>query len=166
MRKAVLLGVFLSLFLLTGCDMFRRMAGRPTSDELQLRKMEIDKREKEIELMKLEQARIADSLAILDSVRNLCGNVLDMSELGGVYTTDLTSRYYIVVGAFKRQSNAMMLVEKATNSGYLPVFISFKNGLSAVAVSPTDKLTDALLSLKAVKCEDFCPEDVWILVNN
>lgn len=165
MGKSVLLGVALSLCLFTGCDMFRRMAGRPTSDEIQLRKMEIDRREKEIELMKVEQARIADSLAMLDSVRNLCGNVLNISDLGGVYTTDLSSRYYIVIGAFKRQSNAMMLVEKATEAGYLPVFISFKNGLSAVAVSPSDRLVDALLSLKAVKREDFCPEDVWILVN-
>lgn len=165
MKKSVFVCLVLLVLSVSGCDMFRRMAGRPTSEELELKRMEIARRQKEIELMKIDQKKQADSLAVLDSLRRMCGAVLNVSELGGVYTTALDSRYYVVVGAFRKQGNADALISRVSDAGYLPVSISFRNGLNAVAVAPSDRVSDALLSLKAVKREDFCPEDVWILVN-
>lgn len=85
--------------------------------------------------------------------------------MGGIYTTDLNSAYYIIVGSFKKTSNAETMIRTATAAGYVPVMISCKNGLTAVGVSPADRVEDAMLSLQAVKREDFCPDDVWVLVN-
>ncbi len=165
MRRTVLLALLLSVFVLGGCDMFRKLAGRPTSGEIERRKVEISRRQAEIEAMKVEQKQAADSLALLDSLRSMCSKVKHLEDMGDIYTTDLDARYYIIVGSFRKGSNAEAMIKATTAAGYLPVLISFSNGLSAVGVSPTCRLEDALLSLKAVKKEDFCPSDVWVLVN-
>lgn len=165
MRRTVVFVLLASAFVFGGCDMFRKMAGRPTSDEIERRKVEISRRQAEIEAMKIEQKQVADSLAMLDSLRSMCDKVKHLSDIGDLYTVDLEARYYIIVGSFRKAGNAETMIRKASGAGYVPVLISFRNGLQAVGVSPTDRLSDALLSLKAVKREDFCPPDVWVLVN-
>ena len=55
MNKVIVLLMGVSLFALTGCDFFRTLAGRPTSEEIEVRKLEI---------LKAEQAA---AQAILDS---------------------------------------------------------------------------------------------------
>lgn len=165
MKKAVIFAILMSAFVLGGCDMFRKMAGRPTSEELDLKKMEIARRQAQIEAMKVEQKHVADSLAMLDSLRKMCGKMLWLEDMGGVYTTDLDAKYYIVVGSFKKHSNADAMIRAASEAGFVPVRISCKNGFDAIAVAPASTLEDALLSLQSVKREEFCPSDVWVLVN-
>lgn len=165
MRKTILLTLAASLFLFGSCDMFRKMAGRPTSEELDRRKTEILRKQKEIALQKEAQKHLSDSLAIVDSIRMSKGNLLRVSDLGGVYTTDLDHRYYVIVGTFKKKSNLDAMITRVSDAGLLPVSISFKNGMNAVGVSPAENLEDAFYSLRAVVREDFCPADAWILEN-
>ena len=42
MRKSILLLIVASVFAVTGCDFFRSLAGRPTSEDIQAKKIEID----------------------------------------------------------------------------------------------------------------------------
>lgn len=155
---------------LGGCDMFRRLAGRPTGKELESMRLEmLMDQEKEHQarvdsLRRLEKA-LSDSIAVLDSIRQLHGTILNPSDIGGLFTTKLDSRYYIVVGAFKSRSNAETLLSTVKEEGYSPVLISFRNGFNAIGISPANDLQSIFSSLKSVKQEDFCPEDVWILVN-
>ena len=93
------------------------------------------------------------------------GTILNPSDIGGLFTTRLDSRYYIVVGSFKSRENAESLLVSVKERGYSPVLISFRNGFNAIGIAPADDLHRIFLSLKKVREEDFCPEDVWILVN-
>ena len=118
-----------------------------------------------IDSLKRVEKALNDSIAVLDSIRQLHGTILNPSEIGGLFTTRLDFRYYIVVGAFKSRSNAESLLSVVKEEGYAPVLISFRNGFSAIGITPADDLQSVLRSLKKVKEEAFCPEDVWILVN-
>ena len=48
MRKTILLLIAASLFVVTGCDFFRSLAGRPTSEDIQAKKIEIQLAEQAI----------------------------------------------------------------------------------------------------------------------
>ena len=175
MKRILYVVLLLSALVLTGCDGFRRLAGRPTSAELAEMRAAVQLRqEAEREaaayqaridsLRRVEQA-IADSLAVLDSLRQMRGTILNPSAMGGLFTTRLDYRYYIVVGAFTVRSNAEVLLERVQQAGYVGTLISFRNGYNAIGVCQTDHLPTAFNSLKKVRTESFCPPDVWILVN-
>lgn len=175
MKKTYVLLAFAALFMLTGCDFLRKMAGRPTSDVIEARRLEIIKQEKEAEIAR-EQARldsiirlqqeVRDSIAALDSIRQQGGTVLNPTNLGGLFSTKLEARYYVVVGAFRSRANAEGLLKRIKAEGeFSPALINFRNGMIAVGVCPQNRIQDASASMKEVKTKSFCPADVWILVN-
>ena len=171
MKKFLLLLSAISLLSLGGCDMFRRLAGRPTAKELEQIKVEqLLRQETEhltrIDSLKRVEKALNDSIAVLDSIRQLHGTILNPSEIGGLFTTRLDYMYYIVVGAFKDRANAESLLTVVKEAGYSPVLINFRNGFNAIGIAPANDLLHVFQSLKQVKKEGFCPDDVWILVNN
>ena len=154
----------------SGCDMFRRMAGRPTAEELEQLRIEQLIREEAVRRQRIDSlARIQtakeDSIAVMDSLSQIKGTILNPSGMGGLFTTRLDSRYYIVVGSFKSRHNAEALFEEVSDSGYVPILVSFRNGFNAIAISPSDDLHAVFHALKKVREVPFCPDDVWILVN-
>ena len=170
MRKIMVLLMGVSLFAVTGCDFFRTIAGRPTSEEIETKKLEILKAEQaaaqaRLDSIKREQQMMLDSLAAMDSIRQYGGTVLNPAKLGGLFTTRLEARYYVIVGAFMFRSNAEALLNKAKAAGYQPAIISFNNGMNAVGLSPCNNIVDAKEALKAIRNEAFCTKDVWILLN-
>ena len=172
MKKSYILLALVALFVLSGCDFMRKLAGRPTSEDIEIRRVEILRAEEAAlqarldSLKQVEQKMISDSLNALDSIRQLGGSILNPASLGGLFATKLESRYYIIIGSFRTRSNAEALFNKTKSAGYTPALISFgKGGLIAVGVCPVNKLKDALEALGKVKQEEFCPNDVWILVN-
>lgn len=172
MKKSSILLVIVSLLCLTGCDFMRKLAGRPTSEDVELKRVEILRAEEAAlqarldSLRNVEQRMIQDSLNALDSIRQLGGSILNPAAMGGLFATKLESRYYIILGSFRTRSNAEALFNVAKAAGYKPALISFgKGGLIAVGVSPVNRLSDAYVALNGVKKESFCPKDVWILVN-
>lgn len=153
----------------TGCDFMRKLAGRPTAEDVEMMRIELLHAEEaalQARLDSLEQRMIKDSLAALDSIRQLGGSILNPAKLGGLFATKLESRYYIILGSFRSRANAEALFTVAKDAGYRPALITFgKGGLIAVGVCPVNRLSDAFSSLNDVKKESFCPDDVWILVN-
>lgn len=155
----------------TGCDFFRTLAGRPTSEDIENRRIEILKAEEAAlqarvdSLRNVEQKMLQDSLNALDSIRQIGGTILNPAKYGGLFATKLEARYYIIVGAFRTRSNAEALLNTAAEKGFRPALISFRNGLIAVGLCPVNRLTDAYVELRKVKQEAFCPPDVWILLN-
>lgn len=171
MKKVLLFLSVLSLLSLSGCDMFRRLAGRPTAKELEQLKVEALKRQEAVHMARIDSLKkvektLSDSIAVLDSIRQLHGTILNPSEIGGLFTTKLDFMYYIVVGSFKDRTNAESLLLDAKDEGYQPVLISFRNGFNAVGIAPANDLFHIFQSLKQVRTEKFCPDDVWILVND
>lgn len=172
MRKSYILLALTALLMITGCDFMRKLAGRPTSEDIENKKIEMLRAEEAAlqarldSLRQVEQKMLQDSLNVLDSIRQLGGSILNPASMGGLFATKLESRYYIILGSFRARSNAEALFKVAKDAGYKPALISFgKGGLIAVGVSPVNRLSDALASLNEVKKEKFCPSDVWILVN-
>lgn len=170
MKRIVVILMFASLFAMTGCDFFRTLAGRPTSEEIEMKKIEILRQEQAVlqarlDSIRLQQKMVQDSIAALDSIKQHGGTILNPAKLGGLFATKLEARYYIIVGAFKRRSNAESLLYQATYAGYSPALISFNNGMIAVGLRPCNTIVDAKEALVAIKKEEFCPNDVWILLN-
>ena len=176
MRKSFALLALISLFTLTGCYFFRILAGRPTSEDIEVRKLQMLRAEQalhqaRIDSLKRQEAMLRDSIAridsiaALDSIHQLGGSILNPSALGGLFATRLESRYHIIIGSFRTRSNAEKLLGIASERGYSPMLISFRGGLMAVGVCPSNTLVDAYHALEKVRPEPFCPNDVWILVN-
>ena len=170
MKKSLIILMAAAMMSLTGCDFFRSWAGRPTSEEIQAKRLEILRAQEAIEQARLDSLRrekqmVLDSIAALDSIKQQGGSILNPAKLGGLFSTKLEARYYIIVGCFRQRSNAEVLLNKVSELGYQPALISFRNGMIAVGLCPVNTLPDALTSLKTVKEEPFCPTDVWVLVN-
>lgn len=172
MKKIHILCALAVMMTVSGCDFLRMLAGRPTSEEIEERRLEIlraEEAELQARLDSLRNVEIKmhmDSLNALDSIRQLGGSILNPARLGGLFATKLEARYYIILGSFRTRSNAEALFNVAKEAGYNPALINFgKGGLIAVGVSPVNKLPDALDALSKVRNEKFCPQDVWILVN-
>ena len=160
----------MSLLSLTGCDMFRKIAGRPTSADIEQLKVELCEKEMRyrarLDSLEREKQILADSLAVIDSLKQLGGTILSTTAHGGLFTTKLESRYYIIVGAFMRRSNAERLYRTISSTDrYKALIVNFRNGFNAVALAPSNTLKEAFSNLKAIKKEKFCPEDVWVLIN-
>ena len=177
MKGLTLSVVIISAFLLTGCDFFRTLAGRPTSKDIDAKqltallaeKAELEAAHKSLEakyeMISNELQAFKDSLNALDSISQYGGTVLNPTTLGGLFSTKLEARYYVIVGAFKYRSNAEALLKTAQKSGYKPALISFRNGRMAVGLCPSNNIKEAFEGLKRVKQESFCPSDVWVLRN-
>ena len=134
----------------TGCDFFRRLAGRPDSEWIEA-KAEAIRQEEEaqrIRLDSLEKARKAeaDSLAAADSVR----------------LANHRYRFCVILGSFSSKENAERYVEEIAAKGYKGELLTFRTS-TAVGVCPTDDEEQAKKSLSELQRQDFCPNGAWIL---
>lgn len=170
MRHSILLLLLAHIVLFTGCDTFRRLAGRPTSAEIEAKRAVVmAKREAEhqahLDSLRKVEKQMQDSLAVIDSLKTMNVNVLNPAEKGGLSATRLEHRYYVIVGSFVDKGNAEAQCRAAEKNGYQATMIDFRNGYTAVGVCPADSIVTAYDSLKKVREESFCPDGVWILVN-
>ena len=177
MKRSVILLLACAALLLGGCDFVRTLAGRPTSDDLEVKRSNIERAENvaryqaRIDSLERVRVRLADSLAaldahLLDSLSQTKGTILNPTKMGGLYTTKLASSSYIVVGAFRTRSYAERKLNKCNEAGYRDAtIISFRNGLLAVAVCASDSLNETLKKLRELRGNGICPPDGWILVN-
>ncbi len=157
--------------LATGCDFFRRLAGRPTSADIAAKIERIRAAVQACEAARLDsirrvEQRRADSLAVLDSIQREGDRMWRPERLGGLTVASLPARYYLVVGAFASMDNAERFSDQLAQRGYPAEIIAFRNGYNAVAVCKTDDITEMYASLRQLKRQDFCPPNVWILTSD
>lgn len=133
----------------TGCDFFRRLAGRPDSEWIEAKAEAIRQEEEALRIRQdsLERARKAeaDSLAA-DSVR----------------LANHRYRFCVILGSFSSKENAERYVEEIAAKGYKCELLTFRNS-TAVGVCPTDDEEQAKKSLSELQRQDFCPNGAWIL---
>ncbi len=177
MKRSVILILACAALLLSGCDFVRTLAGRPTSDELEVMRSHIERVENaaryqaRVDSLERVRTRLADSLAaldayLLDSLSQTQGTILSPTKKGGLSTPDLAFRYYIVVGAFWNRSYAESKLTQCRGAGYRnATIIGFRNGLLAVAICPSNSLNETLKKLHELRGNGICPPDGWILVN-
>lgn len=134
----------------TGCDFFRRLAGRPDSECIEAKAEAIRQEEEALRIRQdsLERARKAeaDSLAAADSVR----------------LANHRYRFCVILGSFSSKENAERYVEEIAAKGYKCELLTFRNS-TAVGVCPTDDEAQAKKSLEELQRQDFCPNGAWIL---
>ena len=174
MKRSLIIALAL-VTVVSSCDFIRTLAGRPTSEELEqmrLQRMAAAEARHQATLDSMDRAQkhMADSLEalekyLLDSLTQAKGTVLNPSKLGGLYTTKLETKYCIVVGAFRNRYYAQRKLKECNEAGYTATIISFRNGLLAVAVCPSNSLSQTLQTLKQLRGKGICPPDSWILIN-
>lgn len=134
----------------TGCDFFRRLAGRPDSEWIEAKAEAIRQEEEALRIRQdsLERVRKAeaDSLAAADSVR----------------LANHRYRFCVILGSFSSKENAERYVEEIAAKGYKCELLTFRNS-TAVGVCPTDDEAQAKKSLSELQRQDFCPNGAWIL---
>lgn len=176
MKKSVLtILLMLSIaMMVTGCDFFRKVAGRPTSKEIEAKAEAIEMRREKAEKAreKAVQDSIAavrkheaDSAAAMDSLRREGLRMMNTSKFGGLSVADLPSRYYIIVGSFTNFNNAQRCSQVYADRGYDAEIIALRNGYNVVGICKTDDVVELRKSLRKLKRQEFCPSQVWILTN-
>lgn len=174
MKKIGFLVLGLTLVIVTGCDFFRILAGRPTSSEIEEIRAEIRRVEKarqdSLEIVRQERVRDslvrADSIAALDSIVKNAGPLLTPEKFHGLVSGDFNTRYCIIVGSFKTKSNAVGFLKKVRQRGYEAGMYTFKSGWYAIGVCPSDHIRQIQRSLKAISEDGFFPRGTWVLVND
>lgn len=172
MKRSYVLIFLMVMLTVTGCDFFRRVAGRPTSDVIEMKRLEMiwDMEEKAAKekaykdsVERVERA-LRDSVAAVEYIEQNGVSVIQPQKLGGIYTDNHQQGYYVVIGSFRARYNADACLKTVKNAGeYHPVLIAFRNGMVAVAACHSDKVQDVVASLKELKTQPFCPPDAWIL---
>lgn len=158
---SIFLLVLLSLSL-SSCDLFRKIAGRPTSADIEKKRSALEMEQKahndRLDSLKLLQTQISDSLAALDSIRLQGSSIVEARQLTDQEKSRLPYSYYVIVGAFGNPENAGRFAQQASEAGYPSTLIRYRNGFTAVGVCPTDRIVDAYESLKTVRQSGFCPD--------
>ena len=171
MRKTAILLMLAAMLSITGCDFFRRVAGRPVSSDIENKRLEIMKAEEAalqayLDSVKMVRERVAaDSIAALDTLRAHGVMMNGPAVLGGFSGEVYPVRYRLIIGAFKTRSNAEKLAQKAEDKGYDVELIDFRRGMVAVGVCASDRIAETVAGYMAVRGESFCPEGAWILIN-
>lgn len=158
MSKATVFVAMCSVVLLfSGCDMFRKMAGRPTSKDIEAKREALRLKAEEKKDSTSSETVLAESSMIADSL-------IGRRQLSEEAMETLEYRYYIIIGAFSKKDNAVRLSAKAETAGYKPTLIAYKNGFTAVGICPSDVLSQAYAALLEVRGGELSPE-AWILEN-
>lgn len=159
----------MALCLVQSCDSFRKLAGRPTSADIEAKRALIAREQAahqaRVDSLKRVEKALADSLEMLDRIKNSGEMFLSASSLRRADVSGIRKRYYIMVGAFSSADNAAYMANKIEAAGYESIRIPYGNGFTAVGTAGTDSLAHLWDKLQQVRGEAFCPKDVWILVN-
>lgn len=152
------------------CDFIRTVAGRPTSSDIEAKRVEMEKTEalrqaREDSLLMVEKAA-EDSLAATAAIAQEKITLINASKVVSNSREPLPSRYYIVLGSFQDAANAAKLAERVSAEGFNAETIRFKSGSTAVGVMPSDNIAAAYKALNEAKKHDFCPAEAWILIND
>lgn len=190
MRKAITIAAFAVIVcLLGGCDFFRVLAGRPTSREIEAKRMlimgrntlarqpETDPAPSVPELLpgdapadgaqtapQTEQAKEPEKEQTPPAPPANLGNTKISTRSPATFTQSRPEyRYYVMIGTFSTRENAVKLASKVEAAGYTTALIPFRSGLTAVGVCPSDDLGVVCDALEKLRSESFCPKDAWIL---
>ena len=150
MKLKVCIPLLLTLTVLTGCDFFRALAGRPTSAELAALMPAVT------DTLPAPQDTLSapdDTVAALDSI--LSALALQIEPEHG---------YLTAVGTFHSVRNAEKYARKYREKGYEVCIVEW-HGVNVVGLNPTDDHAEALRLVRKVRYTGECPGS-WVLKNN
>lgn len=143
-----LLVLVAGMMLVSSCDFFRSLLGKPTSEDL--------------ERMRIEAEAEARQRFLRDSVERAKADSIAFAQAQEAMKPKLEGRYLVVVGSFMAHANAERMMELLTKEGYQPQTIHFRNGFDGVAVSAYDSFREAYNAMDDLYEFEFAPDDIWI----
>jgi hypothetical protein len=168
-KGTVILAAICAALMVGSCDFFRKVAGRPTSEDLKTmvaaREQEKEQAaiaEKERQQREMERQYQADSLLAVQTLEGIVFNRL--SELNVNVITELPAKYNVVVGAFSDASNADNLISRLKAAGYEAAPMRYRSGKTAVLACSSDSFVELGKSFASLQKENYCPKDVWVIV--
>ena len=168
-KGTVILAVILAALMATSCDFMRKVAGRPTSEDLKTmvaareqEKEQAARAEQERQQRERERQYQADSLLAVQTMEGIVMNRL--SELNVNVVTELPAKYNVVIGAFSDASNADNLISQLKAAGYEASPMRYRSGKTAVLACSSDSFVELGKSFASLQKEKYCPKDVWVIV--
>ena len=171
-RRFLILVALLSVtMVVTGCDFFRVLAGRPTSKEIEAKRAEILRSAQDDKVVAQDDKdsvpqQDQDSVQVAKPETAASERWDDGQRPHSAVPARPAGekkRYYVIMGAFSSRENAEKYAERIKSFGYEPEFFGFTEGRTAVGVGGTDDPEEAKAFMRELKGQDFCPEGVWIL---
>jgi len=164
-RRFLILVALLSVtMVVTGCDFFRVLAGRPTSKEIEAKRAEILRSAQDDKVVAQDDKVVAqDDKDSVPQQNQDSVQVAKPETAASARPAGEKKRYYVIMGAFSSRENAEKYAERIKSFGYEPEFFGFTEGRTAVGVGGTDDPEEAKAFMRELKGQDFCPEGVWIL---
>lgn len=172
MRKCITYIILTAALLsLGGCDFLRRMAGRPTSADIEAKRELIlqDSLKRQAiadSLERVRQARLAyeaDSVAVMDTISRLGIIVKSVSDVSSLKNVSFPARYWLVTGAFRSESNASRLVSRLEQLGFECRSVKSRRGLTTVLAAPNVTVRGLFDDYKRYAASDQFNPQVWIL---
>lgn len=171
MKKLYTILLFFSFLTLSGCDFLRQVAGRPTGSEIEEKRQIVQLRRKAVsdslERVRLEAKRIeSERRDSIETVRLF--EELDV-RLSSVFTygtplEPLECRYNLIAGVFRTDKMASATFAKIEEAGFEPFFINFNDGIRALCVRSSDKLSDLYSDYVHGREITVIPANSWIYV--
>lgn len=181
--KKIFAAISLSVLVLSvsSCDLFRSLAGRPTSAEL---KSAIEKQQSSARQMQAiteepaittEQTAQEETIAVASPQAKKEEYTMVKREgrmsvpLAYTHTNSTLKAtpehsYYIIVGTYRQRPTLNKMIKDAHDAGYETFLLEYSNGLTSVGLMPCDNLGEAIDAYAKVSKEDFCPKDACILI--
>ena len=181
--KKIFAAISLSVLVLSvsSCDLFRSLAGRPTSAEL---KSAIEKQQSSAQQMQAiteepaittEQTAPEETIAVASAQAKKEEYTMVKREgrmsvpLAYTHTNSTLKAtpehsYYIIVGTYRQRPTLNKMIKDAHDAGYETFLLEYSNGLTSVGLMPCDNLGEAIDAYAKVLKEDFCPKDACILI--
>ncbi|MEE0340048.1 MAG: hypothetical protein UD286_01820 [Bacteroidales bacterium] len=181
--KKIFAAISLSVLVLSvsSCDLFRSLAGRPTSAEL---KSAIEKQQSSAQQMQAiteepaettQQTAPEETIAVASPQAKKEEYTMVKREgrmsvpLAYTHTNSTLKAtpehsYYIIVGTYRQRPTLNKMIKDAHDAGYETFLLEYSNGLTSVGLMPCDNLGEAIDAYAKVSKEDFCPKDACILI--
>ena len=163
------------VLLANGCDFIRMIAGRPTSEYIDAKRVLVEKQELRKQQVadsialakKMEEEAKAHAIAAEASIQRLksSNRIIPADRIGNLDRSTLEYAYYVMIGSFSSSANVQSLIDKVSEAGFKAVSLPYRNGRCAVALDPTNDIVIAEESLNKALSYPFCPAEAWILVN-
>jgi hypothetical protein len=158
----------LCLCAICSCDMFRSLAGRPTSDQIEQKKVLIALREKaeqaRLDSLQKAEKHLADSLAAIDSIRGCGMLVRTPADARGLSSVGLEKKYYVILGTFSERTNADAFLRRFPSEAQ-PAIFRLRNGFSVVTACQSDDPQEFFSHLSQLRAQKLISSDAWIYIN-
>lgn len=171
----VIISFIMVLSLVSSCDFFRKLAQRPTSDELEAKRQEkLSAEQVKADALDIFRKQIEDSMRTVFAAEAAGAHKVATAQsaaqtaaqrsYSGASSANINSyRYYICVGAFEILENAQKRAEKARADGYEAALLPYDE-FTAVGICPTNDYIDALLARDNVIESGYC-SSAWVMYN-